>query len=318
MTMLARASLLAACAVFVGACAATRPAPVVERAATGKKPASGAQVVTAKPAVAAVPAQRAEFHTVRSGDTLYTIAAEHGLDHRDLALWNNIDNPAGLKVGQQLRVVAPSSGVVAAPLKSPDGAVEAKPLDATPLPTLPPTPSGAAAIVSEPKGVRLPYSEQALAQLSRNVSAPQPVDSKPVIEQPPLVASNAPASAKGWIWPATGKLLATFDATSNKGIDIAGKVGQPIVASASGRVIFSGAMRGLGKVIVLEHADELLSVYAHNNELLVKQGQSVTRGQKIAEMGNSDATQAKLHFQIRRRGNPNPLDPLKVLPDHAG
>jgi lipoprotein NlpD len=305
-------------AILVAACAATRPAPVVERGATAKKPPSGVPTVTAKPAAPIAPAQRPEFYTVRPGDTLYTIAAEHSLDHRDLALWNGIDNPSTLKVGQQLRIVAP--GVIAAPLRSADGAVDAKPLDAaspaSPLPV--PAAAASAAIISEPKGVRLPYSDQALAQLSRNVSPPQSVDPKPVVEQPPTVASNAPASAKGWIWPATGKLLATFDATSNKGIDIAGKVGQPIVASAPGRVIFSGAMRGLGKVVVLEHADELLSVYAHNNELLVKQGQSVARGQKIAEMGNSDATQAKLHFQIRRRGNPTPLDPLKVLPDHAG
>ncbi|MGZ5169844.1 MAG: peptidoglycan DD-metalloendopeptidase family protein, partial [Burkholderiales bacterium] len=98
------------------------------------------------------------------------------------------------------------------------------------------------------------------------------------------------------------------------GVDIAGKRGQPVLASAAGRVIFSGTgVRGMGKFVVIKHSEAFISVYAHNDELLVKYGQTVARGQKIAEMGNSDADQVKLHFEIRRLGSP--VDPLKLLPE---
>jgi lipoprotein NlpD len=110
--------------------------------------------------------------------------------------------------------------------------------------------------------------------------------------------------------------VATFNDSTSKGIAIAGKLGQPVLASAPGRVIFSGTgIRGFGKLIVIKHNNTYLSVYAHNSELVVKEGQNVTKGQKIAEMGNSDADQVKLHFEIRRFGKP--IDPLKLLPSPA-
>ncbi len=116
-----------------------------------------------------------------------------------------------------------------------------------------------------------------------------------------------------WTWPTRGKLVGSFNDSTSKGIAIAGKLGQPIHASAPGRVIFSGTgIRGFGKLIVIKHNNTYLSVYAHNNELSVKEGQNVTRGQKIAEMGSSDADQVKLHFEIRRFGKP--IDPMKLLP----
>jgi lipoprotein NlpD len=105
-----------------------------------------------------------------------------------------------------------------------------------------------------------------------------------------------------------------FNGTTSKGIDIAGKRGQAVVASAAGRIIFSGTgVRGMGKFVVIKHTETFISVYAHNDEVVVKYGQNVARGQKIAEMGSSDADQVKLHFEIRRLGNP--VDPLKLLPE---
>jgi lipoprotein NlpD len=181
--------------------------------------------------------------------------------------------------------------------------------------------------------VRAPYSEQTFAQLSRSeppASAPRPeVRPEPKVEppaSPPVGGTQRPeprAESGGdipkgpddleWAWPTRGKIVGSFNDATNKGIAISGKLGQPIHASAPGRVIFSGTgIRGFGKLIVIKHNNTYLSVYAHNNVLSVKEGQSVARGQKIAEMGNSDADQVKLHFEIRRFGKP--VDPMKLLP----
>jgi lipoprotein NlpD len=191
--------------------------------------------------------------------------------------------------------------------------------------------------------VKLPYSEQALAQLQQAAPVPPPpsvalqetrtTPPSPPPPAPPIVApSVTPAPAPpppraetghvpelddekiDWIWPATGKIISGFSETSNlKGIDIAGKSGQPILASASGKVVYAGSgLRGYGKLIIVKHNNTFLSAYAHNKEISVKEGQQVTKGQKIAEMGDTDADQVKLHFEIRRLGKP--VDPTKFLP----
>jgi lipoprotein NlpD len=173
-------------------------------------------------------------------------------------------------------------------------------------------------VLTEPKAVRLPYSDQALAQLSRPQAAPSPTFPQTTAEARPEPKGDSGEAARGpedvdWGWPVKGKVVGTFNDTTSKGIAIAGKLGQPVVASGPGRVIFSGTgIRGFGKLIVIKHNNTYLSVYAHNSELTVKEGQNVTKGQKIAEMGNSDADQVKLHFEIRRFGKP--VDPLKLLP----
>ena len=177
--------------------------------------------------------------------------------------------------------------------------------------------------MTEPKGARLPYSEQALAQLAAAEATPPPTPDARVemrLSPPPpreTGADTARVPANGdWIWPVKGRLLVNFNGTTSKGIDIAGKRGQPVLASAPGRVIFSGTgVRGMGKFIVIKHTEDLISVYGHNDEILVKYGQSVTRGQKIAEMGSTDTDQVKLHFEIRRNGTP--IDPLTLLPSPA-
>ncbi|MGQ0749493.1 MAG: peptidoglycan DD-metalloendopeptidase family protein [Betaproteobacteria bacterium] len=289
-------------------CTSPRPAPVIERAPQAKPAAPVKPAPTVK---APVPVEsRPPFHTVRKGETLYSIALEYGLDYRELAEWNGID-PVRLQTGQQLRLTPPDTTVSAAPLKSAPPSIEARPLGAPPGTTAAPVP-GAAAVKTEPKGVRLPYSDQNYAQLAQikpeATAPPKPVDVRP---KPEGVTEGA---ALTWVWPATGKLVGTFNGSTAKGIAIAGKLGQPVLASASGKVIHSGTgIRGLGRFIVIKHNDAFLSVYAHNNLLLVKEGDTVSRGQKIAEMGNSDAEQVKLHFEIRRFGKP--VDPVKLLPD---
>jgi lipoprotein NlpD len=323
---------LALTAAIVAGCVSSRPAPVAERTVPGRASAGAAAPAAsaaAKPApVRADP--RPDGYIVKPGDTLYSIALEHGLDYRELALWNGLDNPGAIKVGMQLRLSAPASAaaVVAAPLKGPGGTVDARPLGSGPAPApVAAAPAAAAtssgSVLTEPKGVRLPYSEQALALLS----TPQPAAPAGLVPVRPETATaearTEPKTDTGdsarapddvdWSWPVKGKIVGTFNDSTNKGITIAGKLGQPVLASAPGRVIFSGiGIRGFGKLVVIKHNNTYLSVYAHNSELNVKEGQTVAKGQKIAEMGNTDADQVKLHFEIRRFGKP--VDPLKLLP----
>ena len=298
--------LLAIAAAIAAGCVARRPAPVSDRAPPARPPA-----VVAKPAPGVVQ-PRGDFYTVKPGDTLYSIALEHGVDYRELALWNGIDNPGAMRVGQQLRVTAPTTGVVTAPLRTPGAPVEAKPLGTGPSPAI-----SSERMVTEPKGQRLPYSEQALAQLSKPELTP-PARPEPRVEPKPEPRRESDA-ARGpddldWMWPTSGKVIGTFNDATSKGIVIAGRLGQPVLASAPGRVIFSGTgIRGFGKLIVIKHNNTYLSVYAHNSELLVKEGQTVSKGQRIAEMGSTDSDQVKLHFEIRRMGKP--VDPMKLLPE---
>jgi lipoprotein NlpD len=264
------AALLAACSSPQRA-----PAPVVDRS-----PAPRA-VVAATPAADApkVPpgaenAGKAGYHTVKPGDTLIRVALDYGQNWRDVARWNNLDNPNVIEVGQVLRVAPPGA--------STDVAVR---------PIAPPAPAVSSA------------------------SAPRPAASAPTlppVNTPPATASD---EAVSWMWP-TGPgdpVIAGFDEEKNKGLDIGGKPGDPVFAAADGRVVYAGAgLRGYGNLIILKHNNTYLTAYAHNQALLVKEDQSVRRGQKIAEMGSSDADRVKLHFEIRRQGKP--VDPTKFLP----
>jgi lipoprotein NlpD len=223
-------------------------------------------------------------YTVQPGDTLLSIAAAFGRDVRDLARWNSIDDPSRIRVGQTLRVVPPSGDRAAALPVTPTTPALTKPLEGPAAP-----PAGTAAAPAEPP------------------AAPGPVASIP--ETKPA----APAPTADWIWPVNGKVTDKFDEKRNKGIGIAGKEGDPVVASADGQVVYSGSgLRGYGNLVILKHNDDFISAYAHNRQILVKQGQMVKRGQRIAEVGKSDATQPKLHFEIRRQGKP--VDPLAYLP----
>lgn len=143
----------------------------------------------------------------------------------------------------------------------------------------------------------------------------QPIGASAEPAPPPRAsAPAAPAnSGAGFIWPAKGRVITGFDEVKNKGLDIEGQAGDPVLAVADGQVVYAGSeLRGYGNLIIVKHNNTYLTAYAHNRSLLVKEDQKVTKGQKIAEMGNSDADRVKLHFEVRRQGKP--VDPAKYLP----
>jgi lipoprotein NlpD len=315
-----------ACALLAG-CASAYRAPVVER--------NVVRPVPAKPlAPAAVAGPRPESYTVKRGDTLYSIALDNGVDYRELAAWNNISDPSVLKPGAVLRLrppaaqqiqpearaqAQPDAGVQVQPVVIP-GSVEARSLGGDPRAVESPraivepkVPASEAArpelLKTGPKAMKLPYSEENLALILRQSPSEAKVEA-PVA--PPAAAAES--DGVDWMWPATGRVLAGFSKAANKGVDILGKVGDPVFASASGRVLYSGSgVRGYGKLVIIKHNDTYLSAYAHNSNLLVKEGQNVVKGQKIAEIGKTDSPQVKLHFEIRRQGEP--VDPMKFLPE---
>lgn len=298
--------------LLVHGCTSThRPAPVSERAPSSAQPAALPTAQTAPPE----PDSRPEYYIVKRGDTLYTIALDHGLDYKELIEWNGVENPNLIRLGQQLRLRAPvtaTTTVVTAPLRAPPP-VGGKPVTGS---TPPASVAGGEAVKSEPKAIKTPYSDQAFAQMSGQQVNPVPPLIAKVEPRPEdkSAARDDDDEKVDWGWPAGGKLLSTFNETTNlKGVGIAGKAGQPVIASAPGKVLYSGdGIRGYGKLVIVKHNKAYLSVYAHNSQLLVKEGQTVVKGQKIAEMGNTDADQVKLHFEIRHFGKP--VDPLKLLP----
>jgi lipoprotein NlpD len=254
---------------------------------------------------------RPEFHVVRKGDTLYSIALDYGQDYRELAAWNHLEDPGVIKVDQKLRLFPPE-GMAEAPVAAAESAAAAGPV---------------VPVKSEPRARKLPYSEQALAQLKMPAPKPAVPNLPPASVAPPKPAAPKPAPvatkeavADGrltWEWPARGRLGYGFgQGTNQKGVGIDGKMGDAILAAAPGRVVYSGSgLRGYGKLVIIKHNATFLSVYAHNSQVLVKEGQSVAKGQKIAEMGDTDSNKVGLHFEIRRQGKPT--DPLQFLPGHS-
>ena len=243
---------------------------------------------------------RPRTYTVQPGDTLYGIAFNFGLDYRDVAALNNITDPTVIHAGQVLRLF-PAAGAAR-------GSVAA-------------APPAAPAIVTQPTVVKLPYSAAAVAQIDRQEAAPimpavVPVAARPAAGAGPGVYVNAGVAPGNvpvkWEMPASGRVIARFSEADNKGIDIAGKRGQPVYASAPGKVVYAGSgLRGYGKLVIIKHNAVYLSAYAHNYKLLVKEGQMVSQGQMIAQMGSSDANRVELHFEIRKLGRP--VDPAKYL-----
>lgn len=313
----------------LGGCATQNSAPVVDgtRPGTSKiaKPAIKSATISA--GAAKLRDWRPDSHTVQKGDTLYSIALEYGLDYRDLASWNGLSDNNLIRVGQVLKLTAPQQGGDIAQARTTESTVQTIPLKIEPLPQAQVATSGV--LITQPKAVKLPYSAAALAQLEQG-GTPQPalppvtpgaasgVASEPASpaekSQPAATAKETDDAGIDWIWPTQGRVIAGFDEAKNsKGLDIAGKAGQAIFAAAPGKVVYSGAgLRGYGKLVIIKHNPIYLSAYAHNQLVLVKEGQTVTRGQKIAEMGDSDAAQVELHFEIRQMGKP--IDPMKYLP----
>jgi lipoprotein NlpD len=267
------------------------PAPTATPPSSAAAGGAPAEPLPSRPAPGADSAGKPGFYTVRPGDTLLRIGLEHGQNWRDLARWNELENPNLIEVGQVLRVVPPGADAAVAVARpvAPAGRVETRPIESRP-----PVPAGVAAAAASP----------AAAGAS---AAP------PSTAAPPAAPRDGDEDIS-WLWPASGPVLVNFDeGRSIKGVAIGGKAGDPVLAAADGRVIYAGAaIRGYGNLLIVKHNNTYLTAYAHNQTLLVREDQVVRRGQKIAEMGSSDADRVQLHFEIRRQGRP--VDPLRLLP----
>lgn len=284
--------------VLAGCASRTRaPAPVEDRSSGVRTaplpPVAAPAAELPKVLPGSENAGKPGYYTVRPGDTLIRIGLETGQNWRDIGRWNNIDNPNVIEVGQVLRVSPPDT-VVARPV---------------PPQAVAPAPAVAAS-----------HPAQAASSPASAASSPAPSTPRgtvttaspgPAAPQPPVPAEEEIA----WAWPAPGNssVIGGFDEVRNKGLDIGGKPGDPVLAAADGRVVYAGAgLRGYGNLIILKHNNTYLTAYAHNQTLLVKEDQTVRKGQKIAEMGATDTDRVKLHFEIRRQGKP--VDPARLLP----
>jgi len=334
---------------LLAGCSSTPPAPVIDRFPTTKSNATNGIATSKKTNRPTYKAGdwRPDSYIVKKGDTLFSIGLEYGYYYKDIAQANNISTPYHINVGQTLKFTtlrdkSTSSGAKSLPAINNDG-VEIIPIDTdtssnVPIATsaVPKAPTIVA--ITEPKAIREPYSDEALKKplpvtkvVEKNTEKSVVVTSttnavatstsdnksdaklntevKPSSDLKPSADLNEDID---WAWPTQGKVVASFNEANNKGLDIAGNTGQAITAAAAGKVIYSGSdLRGYGKLVIIKHNANYLSVYAHNSSIQVKEGQQVSRGQKIAEMGNTDSNTVKLHFEIRRQGKS--VDPSKYL-----
>lgn len=274
MTKKARIGLVLSSLLVLASCASTNHAPVVDRLPSRSLDSS----VTPD-----------GYYTVKPGDTLYSIALDFGLDWKDLAKANGLSDPNKLAIGQKLLVqgVGGSTPAAAAQSKATAPADDSSGVVVTPV---------------VPPSVAKPIDAQP------GVSKPAPLPDQTAKSEP------APANASyGFIWPSNGKIIQGYKPGVNKGVDLAVKVGDPVMASQAGKVVYSGnALRGYGNLIIIKHEGNLLTAYAHNKTLLVKEGDTVKKGQKIAEAGQSDTDKPMLHFEVRKQGKP--VDPMDYLP----
>ena len=297
--------------LLAGCNAPVNKAPVVDRGTFANGGAGAAAAVPeVKPLPGAENAGKPGYYTVKPGDTLIRIGLENGQSWKDIARWNNLENANLIEVGQVLRVVPPGAVAVAA-----DTGVVTRPVTSSPLASASaasaPKPGAAAAPATA--AVSSASAASAASAVAPAASAPAVVASAPAPAPAPVPVAAAGPDDMHLIWPSSGTLLAGFDEARNKGYDIAGKAGDPVLAAADGRVVYAGAgLRGYGNLVILKHNNTFLTAYAHNQTLLVKEDQNVRRGQKIAEMGSTDADRVKLHFEIRRQGKP--VDPARYLP----
>ncbi|MEO4047541.1 peptidoglycan DD-metalloendopeptidase family protein [Pseudomonas sp. CAU 1711] len=237
--------------------------------------------------VARQPQATSGHYVVQRGDTLYSIAFRFGWDWKALAARNNISAPYVIRPGQRIRFDVPQQGV------RPVVAQPSRPV-ASPVPT----------------ATRPPVQTQPPLK-----PAPQAQPQQPVAGASEGKVQPVQRSAQGWAWPANGLLIGKFSSNGslNKGIDIAGELGQPVLAASDGSVVYAGSgLRGYGELVIIKHSDAYVSAYGHNRRLLVREGQQVKVGQHIAEMGSTGTDRVKLHFEIRRQGKP--VDPLQYLP----
>ena len=265
--------------ICAGLCACSSPqrtAPITDRS-----------VITSSSIEA--PIDRNVVHyTVKSGDTLSQISRRSGHSVAELASWNHLEDLNDLKVGQVLRVKPSDDGQSSAVQTASVGTashVEVRSIDTARKET------------------------QATSATPKSTRKTETVSSSAV---PASASDIKEVDGIGWSWPAQGKVIAAFAAGKNRGIDIAGTRGQKVLSAADGTVLHKGSMNGYGNLVIIKHSDNVLSAYAHNDKILVKEKQQIRRGQQIAEMGSTDSDRVKLHFEIRYQGKP--VDPVKYLP----
>nr|WP_110992394.1 peptidoglycan DD-metalloendopeptidase family protein [Pseudomonas sichuanensis] len=247
---------------------------------------SGARVVDRNSAAPKRPAVTSGQYVVKPGDTLFSIAFRYGWDYKELAARNNIPPPYTIRPGQPIRFSSGAGG-------------------STTVVTSSPSSSSKTTVIRRPVGTPPPAANNGKSATSASSSSSQTVAQVPAAER----------AVGGWTWPSNGVLIGKFasNGSLNKGIDIAGDLGQPVFAAADGAVVYAGSgLRGYGELIIIKHSDTYVSAYGHNRRLLVREGQQVKAGQTIAEMGSTGTDRVKLHFEIRRQGKP--VDPLQFLP----
>ncbi|HIV72784.1 MAG TPA: peptidoglycan DD-metalloendopeptidase family protein [Candidatus Aquabacterium excrementipullorum] len=299
---------VAAALTFAGCATPINKAPVEDRGRVG----TGLSPARLPPG--GENAGKAGYYTVKPGDTLIRVALETGQNWRDLATWNNLENPNLIEVGQVLRVVSPSvdpttvaatpaaASVNTLPAAKPvtTSRVEARNLDAKPQPAA----SGSSTASSAASSASKPASAGSEASTAAATTAPATAASS---------SDSKDTDEPAWQWPANGPVLGGFEDGKRKGMAIGGKAGDPVYAAADGRVVYAGSgLRGYGNLVIIKHNAQYLTAYAHNQTLLVKEDQAVRKGQKIAEMGNTDTDRVQLHFEVRKQGKP--IDPAKSLP----
>lgn len=240
-------------------------------------------------------------YAVKRGDTLFSIAFRFGWDYKALAARNNIPAPYTIHPGQAIRFDGRSSGD-------------------TPGPVVAVSPSGSTSVITRNTGSassssRTIITRRPVVPAPGTLTAPANATTTLPVTPTPTPVPAGQRSASGWAWPANGVVIAKFASNSslNKGVDIAGELGQPVFAASDGSVVYAGSgLRGYGELIIIKHSETYVSAYGHNRRLLVREGQQVKAGQTIAEMGSTGTDRVKLHFEIRSQGKP--VDPLQFLP----
>ncbi len=316
-------------AVILGACSSPNniriPAPVIDHSPNktdSRESSRESSPRVANPQVSTANLESSNkpgYYTVKPGDTIYHISLDNGQNWKDLARWNNLENPNMIEVGKVLRVLPPESnvsteGVVVRPVGSQNNpttstgsltVVSASPV--APVAAVAPAVSAANAVSGVPGALPAPT----VNAVSSAAPSPATMPAPPPRTAPSAVDNSSEIPA--FIWPSSGKVIANFDEAKNKGIDIGGKAGEPVLAAADGKVVYAGAgLRGYGNLIIIKHNNTYLTAYAHNQTLVAKEDQMVKVGQKIAELGSSESEQPLVHFEIRKLGKP--VDPLKWLP----
>ncbi len=326
-------------ALVLSACTSAphSPAPIVDKSQPSNATAPSAKV-TPLQSQGNTTLDSAKTYIVKPGDGLYRIAVDRGIPYRNLVEWNAISDVNSLKAGQVLRLSPPDAQSAQS-----NSNVEVRPLAdsvvVTPTTTVAQQKQTSNTTLKYPRAIKEGYSEQTASSIASQANGEKvvlkqqnstPVEksvaSKPVASpasipkvenadktRPAEVSASAVSNTTSTAWgaPTIGKVISPFT-VERKGIDIAGQMGQSILASGGGKVVYAGTgLKGYGKMIIIQHADGFLSAYAHNNKLIVKENDVVKKGEKIAEMGNTDSDQVKLHFELRKFGKP--VDPSNYI-----